>query len=67
MDFDKQGRINIPNYLSDYASLGKDVVIIGVSDRIEIWNDKAWDNYLNSNIDSLSDIAENLFDANCEH
>lgn len=64
MDFDKQGRINIPNYLSDYASLGKDVVIIGVSDRIEIWSDKAWDEFLNNNIDRLSDIAENLFDAN---
>ena len=66
LDFDKQGRINIPNYLSDYASLGKDVVIIGVSDRIEIWSDKAWDEFLNNNIDRLSDIAENLFDANCE-
>ena len=64
LDFDKQGRINIPNYLSDYASLGKDVVIIGVSDRIEIWSDKAWDEFLNNNIDRLSDIAENLFDAN---
>lgn len=64
LDFDKQGRINIPNYLSDYASLGKDVVIIGVSDRIEIWSDKAWNEFLDSNIDRLSDIAENLFDAN---
>lgn len=64
LDFDKQGRINIPNYLSDYASLGKDVVIIGVSDRIEIWSDKAWNEFLNNNIDRLSDIAENLFDAN---
>ena len=64
LDFDKQGRINIPNYLSDYASLDKDVVIIGVSDRIEIWSDKAWDEFLNNNIDRLSDIAENLFDAN---
>ena len=67
LDFDKQGRVNIPNYLSDYASLGKDVVIIGVSNRIEIWSDKAWDNFIDTNIDSLSDIAENLFDANCEH
>ena len=66
LDFDKQGRINIPNYLSDYASLGKDVVIIGVSDRIEIWSDKAWDEFLNNNTDRLSDIAENLFDANLE-
>ena len=66
LDFDKQGRINIPNYLSDYASLGKDVVIIGVSNRIEIWSDKAWNEFLDSNIDSLSDIAENLFDANVE-
>ena len=64
LDFDKQGRVNIPNYLSDYASLGKDVVIIGVSNRIEIWSDKAWDEFLNNNIDRLSDIAENLFDAN---
>ena len=64
LDFDKQGRVNIPNYLSDYASLDKDVVIIGVSDRIEIWSDKAWDEFLNNNIDRLSDIAENLFDAN---
>ena len=64
LDFDKQGRINIPNYLSDYASLDKDVVIIGVSDRIEIWSDKAWDEFINNNIDRLSDIAENLFDAN---
>ena len=66
LDFDKQGRVNIPNYLSDYASLGKDVVIIGVSNRIEIWSDKAWDNFIDTNIDSLSDIAENLFDANYE-
>ena len=66
LDFDKQGRVNIPNYLSDYASLDKDVVIIGVSNRIEIWDSNKWDEFINTNIDSLSDIAENLFDVNIE-
>src|SRR3989338_36372 len=35
---DKQGRILLPTYLKDYAEIKQDVVIIGVSDRIEIWS-----------------------------
>jgi len=66
LDFDKQGRINLPSYLMKHASLDKDVVIIGVSNRIEIWDSNKWDEFISTNIDSLSDIAENLFDVNIE-
>jgi MraZ protein len=42
---DKSGRIGIPAPLRDYAGLEKEVVVIGVRDRLEIWNPKAWDDY----------------------
>ena len=42
---DKQGRILIPSNLRGYANLDKDIVIIGVSTRIEIWSNDVWDNY----------------------
>ena len=64
LEFDKQGRINIPNYLNQYASLEKEVVIVGVIDRIEIWSCDKWEEFMNNNVESLSDISENLFDSN---
>lgn len=64
LEFDKQGRINIPNYLNQYASLIHDVVIIGVIDRIEIWSSDNWDKFMSDNVESLSDISENLFNSN---
>ena len=64
LEFDKQGRINIPNYLNQYASLIHDVVIIGVIDRIEIWSSDNWNKFMNENVESLSDISENLFNSN---
>ena len=66
LEFDKQGRINIPNYLNQYASLTKEVVIVGVIDRIEIWSKDKWEEFMNNNVESLSDISENLFDSNFE-
>ena len=64
LEFDKQGRINIPNYLSDYATLLKEVVIVGVINRIEIWSKEKWEEFMNNNVESLSDISENLIDSN---
>ena len=61
LEFDKQGRINIPNYLNEYANLLKDVVIVGVINRIEIWSKDKWEEFMNNNVESLSDISENLF------
>jgi MraZ protein len=66
LEFDKQGRVNIPNYLNEYANLLKDVVIVGVINRIEIWSKDKWEEFMNNNVESLSDISENLFDSNFE-
>lgn len=62
-EFDKQGRINITSPLADYAGLTKECVVIGVNDRIEIWSKENFDKFLNDNINNISDIAENLFEA----
>jgi len=51
-ELDKQGRILIPANLREYAGLEKDVVIIGVSTRVEIWSKDRWDEYNSaSNLD----------------
>ena len=61
VELDKQGRINISSPLINYANLKKDCVVIGTGDRLEIWSKEDWDSFFNSNKDSMSDIAENLF------
>ncbi len=60
-EFDKQGRINITSPLVGYAGLNKTCVIIGVNDRLEIWDEEQFDNFLTTNEENFSEIAENLF------
>lgn len=57
---DKQGRILLPLYLKDYAGIKKDIVIVGVSNRIEIWAKETWFEYYGSHKESYEDIAEKL-------
>ena len=57
---DKQGRINIPAQLVNYAELEKECVILGVSNRIEIWSKRQWEDYFTESEDSFADIAENM-------
>ena len=45
VDIDSAGRILIPEYLKEFASLDLKVVLAGVSDRVEIWNEKTWNTY----------------------
>ncbi len=59
-EIDKQGRFLIPNNLRDSAGLTKEVVIIGVGTRIEIWDKEKWNNYNNDENISVEDIAENM-------
>ncbi|WP_205135628.1 division/cell wall cluster transcriptional repressor MraZ [Virgibacillus halotolerans] len=61
-EVDKQGRINLPQPLRNYAVLEKECVVIGVSDRIEIWAIDKWEDYFNESEESFAEIAENLMD-----
>lgn len=55
---DKQGRIGIPANLRDYASLEKDVVVIGVHRRIEIWNPTQWEEYQEAALTEFAELDE---------
>jgi MraZ protein len=59
---DKQGRILIPQYLKDYAGIKRDVYIIGVSNRIEIWSRENWNQYYSTSKDSFEEVAERLIE-----
>lgn len=61
VELDKQGRVNVTAPLINYANIKKDCVIVGTGDRLEIWSQEAWNDFFNSTKDSMSDIAENLF------
>ncbi len=60
-EYDKQGRINIPKPLVDYAKLEKDCIIIGVDERLEIWSKDCWEEFISLNEENLSEIADSLF------
>ncbi|WP_313891379.1 division/cell wall cluster transcriptional repressor MraZ [Psychrobacillus sp.] len=60
VEIDKQGRINIPSNLRSYAKMDKECVVLGVSNRLEIWAKDAWENYFDESEDSFNEIAENM-------
>lgn len=57
---DKQGRILIPQNLKEHASLKKDIVITGVSTRVEIWDKEKWNNYTSDENIDLNEIASHM-------
>ncbi|HLR01897.1 MAG TPA: division/cell wall cluster transcriptional repressor MraZ [Virgibacillus sp.] len=61
-EVDKQGRINIPQPLRNYADLEKECVVIGVSNRIEFWAEEKWEDYFQDSEESFAEISENLMD-----
>src|SRR6185503_3429834 len=58
---DRQGRILVPQYLKDFARIKTDVIIVGVSSRMEIWAKDQWQEFYNNTKDSFEKIAENIF------
>ena len=58
---DKQGRIIIPQLHKDYAGLKKEVIIIGVMDRVEIWDLQHWKEFEEDNEQNFERDAEDLF------
>jgi MraZ protein len=59
-EFDKQGRILLPEYLRGHAGLRKNVIMAGLFNRIEIWDEAAWKKYSKTTGKNSSKIAEEL-------
>lgn len=59
---DRQGRVLLPQHLREHAGIDREVVIIGVSDRVEIWARDQWEEYSQGRIDSYEELAEKLED-----
>lgn len=57
---DKQGRIILPDYLRQYAGMKKKVVIAGLYNRLELWDEDAWNRYKQGTEQRGGDIAEAL-------
>lgn len=62
IDIDSQGRVNLPDYLREYAGINKEIVIIGVTDRIEIWDKQRWSKFYQENKKNFETMAEDLFE-----
>ncbi|MCM1120448.1 MAG: division/cell wall cluster transcriptional repressor MraZ [bacterium] len=61
VEVDKQGRILLPSNLRDFAGLDKDVVLVGVGSRIEIWSRENWENMdADSDMDDIAATMESL-------
>jgi len=59
-DIDQQGRVLLPDYLRKYAGLGKEVVIAGLMNRMEIWDAEAWGEYKMKTESASDEIAEKM-------
>lgn len=61
-EVDSQGRMILPQHLKEFAQIQRDIVIIGVGDRIEIWDKKLWEKFYGDNKKRFEEVAENLFE-----
>lgn len=59
---DAQGRIQLPSFLIQEASLEKQCVFVGVSNKVEIWSKEKWESYYAEASDSFDEIAETITD-----
>jgi MraZ protein len=57
---DKQGRVVLPDYLKKYAQINKKAVVAGLYNRLEIWDEKKWEEYKGKSESNSEDIAESL-------
>lgn len=60
LELDKQGRVQIPTQLLNQYKIGKDVIIIGVGDHIEVWDKAIYEKYESEANENFEEIAENL-------
>lgn len=61
VEVDGQGRVRIPQALAELAGLGKEAVLLGVQDHLEIWDRGRWEAYLAAHAERYDDLAEQAF------
>ncbi len=61
-ELDKQGRVLIPQSLRAYSEIGKDVIIVGLTKRAEIWSKEEWDKQNNEFTENSDDVALQMED-----
>lgn len=57
---DKQGRVTLPSLLREYAGIQRELIVIGVGSRAEVWDAASWNDYLASQEESFSNISEEV-------
>jgi MraZ protein len=62
VEFDNQGRITLPEYLRKFSGLKKSIIIAGLYNHLEIWNEDAWSQYKAEAERNSNSIAEELGD-----
>ena len=60
VDFDNQGRITLPEYLRKFSGLNKKIIIAGLFNRLEIWDETKWNKYKMGAEKNSTNIAEEL-------
>ncbi len=60
VDVDKQGRIVLPEYLRQFAGLNKNVIVAGLYNRVEIWDEAKWQSYKQQTETNSNEIAEKM-------
>ena len=60
IEFDKAGRLSIPQSLREYASLSKDCIVLGVNKYLELWDSSSYNAYLSENEANLLEASEEL-------
>ncbi|RJQ34873.1 transcriptional regulator MraZ [Candidatus Parcubacteria bacterium] len=61
-NLDTQGRIILPDYLKSFATLNKKVILAGLYNRLEVWDEKLWSKYQRSSEKDTNEISEGLVD-----
>ncbi|MBX6377512.1 MAG: division/cell wall cluster transcriptional repressor MraZ [Clostridia bacterium] len=61
---DRQGRVLLPPSLRDYAGLTRDVMVVGVANRVEVWDAATWRGYLAEAEAAYAEVAESMPDLN---
>lgn len=62
-ELDAAGRIMIPNSLRESASLSKDVIVVGVGDRLELWDKSAWNEHRSTLLSGVAEVTARVDDA----